>query len=716
MSHSPQYSLFVSCPKGIERLLTKELEQLGLQSLKETVGGVYAEASLEQIYQSCLYSRTANRVFLLLAQENINDEKDLYRVASTVPWSVYFNENQTFAVDFVGTNRAIRHSNFGALRVKDALVDYFYDLMGVRPNVDTRSPDVRIYAHLRRQRLMLGIEVSGGSLHQRGYRFAGAKAPLKENLAAALVMDAIGDEQHGYYVDPMCGSGTLLIEAILRHLNIPSAVLRPKFGFERLSIHKDALWQPLLEQAKTARQQALEQSKDLGCIAYGYDQDGRVIEAAKDNAERAGIGHLIEFKQQALQDFSWQQENAPLLLCNPPYGERLEERNALFPVYQLLGEKLRQYSQGGSAWVLSSDDYLLKALSLQRSKTYQFYNGTLAVQWTQFEIYQRKDEAAPVQDEKFAQGVTMVENRLRKNQRSLNAWLKREAISCYRIYDADIPEYAFAVDCYDGQYHIAEYAPPKTVDAFAAFQRRQQFLQAVKNVWQLSDRQIFLKERKQQKGKQQYEKVAEQKHFFTVQEGQAQLLVNLTDYLDTGLFLDHRPARLMLAEMAKGKRFLNLFCYTAAATVHAALGGAQNSLSVDMSQTYLNWAERNFRKNRLNVYQHKTLHADVLQWLDQQKQAEQFDLIFLDPPSFSNSKRMEQILDIQRDHVKLVQQAMYLLAKDGVLVFSNNRRDFKLDSQLEQQFEVENITAKTIDRDFQRNQKIHHCWLIKHRD
>lgn len=716
MSETKTVALFISCPKGIERLLTKELAQLGLGGLKETVGGVYAEALWHDVYTVCLHSRLANRVFLVLNQHTVNSEKDLYQAASAVPWSSFFSENKSFVVDFTGTNKAIRHSQFGALRVKDAIVDYFYELMDTRPTVDIQQPDVRVYAHLRRQRLMLGIELSGGSLHQRGYRSDGAKAPLKENLAAALVMDAMqGQEKIAYFTDPMCGAGTLLIEAVLRYLDLPAAILRPEFGFEQLNVHQPSAWQTILQEARNHYQEQLAASKERGIIAYGYDQDGRVIEAAKANAERAGIAHLIEFKQQALQDFTWAQEQPPpLLLCNPPYGERLEERNSLFMVYQLLGEKIRQHCQASSAWVLSSDDYLLKALALQKGKAYQFYNGSLAVQWTQFEIYQREQQEA-VRDERFEQGVSMVENRLRKNQKHLNSWLKKNAISCYRIYDADIPEYAFAVDCYDGQYHIAEYAPPKSVDEFAAFQRRQQFLQAVKNVWQLSDRQLFLKERKQQKGKQQYEKVAEQKHFFTVQEGQAQILVNLSDYLDTGLFLDHRPARLMLAEQAKDKRFLNLFCYTAVATVHAALGGAASSLSVDMSQTYLNWAERNFRKNRLNVYKHQTLHADVLQWLDKQKQAAQYDVIFLDPPSFSNSKRMTSVLDIQRDHVKLIQQTMFLLAQDGVLIFSNNRRDFKMDESLKEQFEVVNITHKTIDKDFQRNQKIHNSWEIRHR-
>lgn len=715
MTDSRTYTLFISCPKGIERLLREELIALDVEQLRETVGGVYCEVSWPQVYSICLQSRLANRVIVILAQEKINTDEDLYKVASKIPWGSYFTTQQSIAVDFTGTNEHIRHTHFAAMRVKDAVVDYFTDLEDQRPSVDTQSPDVQIYAHLRRERLNIGIDVSGGSLHQRHYRLHGARASLKENLAAALVQSTdyqIADPR--VLVDPMCGSGTLLIEGVLRSLQIASAVLRDTFGFEALRCHQPDTWQQMQQAARDQRREALQADKHEGLLAIGYDQDARIIDAARANAEHAGIGHLVEFKQQALQDFQGVEGKESLLLCNPPYGERLSERNALFEVYQLLGEKIRQHCQGSTAWVLCSDDYLLKALALQKSKSYRFYNGAMEVSWVSFAIYKKDNTSDVVEDDKFLAGVKMVENRLRKNQKNLRSWIKNNQIEAYRVYDADMPEYAFALDCYGEQYHLAEYAPPKTVDAYAAFQRRKQFERAVKNVFEISSGQLYFKERKQQKGKEQYERVAEQKHFFTVQEGQAKVLVNLSDYLDTGLFLDHRPVRLMLADMAPGKRFLNLFCYTAVATLHAALAGATSTLSVDMSSTYLDWAERNFRKNRISTDKNRLLQADVLQWLEQQQHKAQYDLIFLDPPSFSNSKRMQDVLDIQRDHTLLIQQSMYLLDEEGTLIFSNNRQGFKLDEALSEQFQVENITQKSFDKDFQRNQKIHQCWLIRH--
>lgn len=717
MSETKLYTLFVSCPKGIERFLVKELEQFGASQVKETVGGVYADVEWAQVYRVCLYSRVANRVIVVLAQDTMKSADDLYHAARAVPWADYFTTDERIAVDFTGTNDEIRHTHYGAMRIKDAVVDSFYALGNVRPSVDPKEPDVQLYGHVRRNRFTVGIDVSGGSLHRRHYRLQGAQAPLKENLAAALIYSTgFNKESQECLVDPMCGSGTLLIEALLQKLDIASAVLRDQFGFESLRCHNREQWQLIQHEAIKHREDVLASYAQSEPLAYGYDQDARMVESARANAERAGIGHLIEFKQQALQDFRWQGEKAPLMLTNPPYGERLSERNELFELYKLLGEKIRQYCQESRAWVLCSDEYLLKALSLQKNKSYRFYNGALDVLWVSFDIYRKERVENPVaEDDKFLQGVQMIENRLRKNQKKLQKWVNDNNIQCYRVYDADMPEYAFALDCYAGFYHIAEYAPPKTVDAYAAFQRRQQFERAVKNVWGLSSGQLFFKERKQQKGTQQYQKVDEQKHFFSVQEGPATVMVNLTDYLDTGLFLDHRPVRLMIGEMAKGKRFLNLFCYTAVATVHAALGGAKSSVSVDMSQTYLDWAARNFRKSRIDAKHHELVQADVLKWLANQKHKAQYDLIFLDPPSFSNSKRMDGVLDVQRDHVQLIQQSMWLLDDDGVLLFSNNRRDFKLDPALKEQFDIEDINAKTIDKDFERNPKIHHCWRIQHK-
>ncbi|MDF5912065.1 bifunctional 23S rRNA (guanine(2069)-N(7))-methyltransferase RlmK/23S rRNA (guanine(2445)-N(2))-methyltransferase RlmL [Morganella morganii] len=305
-------------------------------------------------------------------------------------------------------------------------------------------------------------------------------------------------------------------------------------------------------------------------------------------------------------------------------------------------------------------------------------------------------------------------NRLRKNEKKLAKWAKQEGVECYRLYDADLPEYNVAVDRYADYVVVQEYAPPKTVDPNKARQRLFDVISATLAVLELPAHKLILKTRQRQKGKQQYEKLAEKQNSFLVKEYNAQLWVNLTDYLDTGLFLDHRIARKMLGQMSKGKDFLNLFAYTGSATVHAGLGGARSTTSVDMSRTYLEWAERNLQSNGLSGRQHRLIQADCLSWLAQTP--EQFDLIFIDPPTFSNSKRMEDTFDVQRDHIDLMKHLKRMLRRGGTLMFSNNKRGFKLDQDGMDALGLvaQEITAKTQSQDFARNRQIHNCWLIRH--
>lgn len=307
----------------------------------------------------------------------------------------------------------------------------------------------------------------------------------------------------------------------------------------------------------------------------------------------------------------------------------------------------------------------------------------------------------------------MLVNRLRKNQRRLQPWLRDSGTTCYRLYDADMPEYAVAIDVYEGFPHVAEYAPPKTVDPAMAQRRFEEALSAVREVLGVRhDQAIPAKRRERQKGREQYQRLDQQGERFPVQEGGARLLVNLHDYLDTGLFLDHRPLRLRIAAEASGKHFLNLFCYTGTATVHAAVGGAATSTSVDLSNTYLQWFRENLALNGLSERQHRAERADCLEWLARCER--QFDLILLDPPSFSNSKSMADSFDVQRDHVRLIDLAMSVLAPNGTLYFSNNRRGFGLDEALAQRYRIDDISKQSLPPDFSRRPEIHGCWRLEH--
>lgn len=311
------------------------------------------------------------------------------------------------------------------------------------------------------------------------------------------------------------------------------------------------------------------------------------------------------------------------------------------------------------------------------------------------------------------EGMAMLVNRLRKNQRVLGKWARQQNIECFRLYDRDLPEYAFAIDCYGEFVQMAEYQAPSEIEEAKVSARREQAIAAVQEVLAIPRESIVLKSRERQRGSQQYEVQDQSKSFFVVNEGPARFWINLKDYLDTGLFLDHRPIRQFIRENAAGKSFLNLFCYTGSASVQAALGGATSTLSIDLSNTYLDWARRNFLLNKIGGKTHRLKKADCIDYLS--SKYEKFDLIFLDPPTFSNSKSSSNVLDIQKDHSSLICNAMNKLEKDGVLIFSTNKLNFKLDSESLKRFEIRDYTRSSLGKDFQRQKKIHQTWLLSHK-
>lgn len=311
--------------------------------------------------------------------------------------------------------------------------------------------------------------------------------------------------------------------------------------------------------------------------------------------------------------------------------------------------------------------------------------------------------------------ITAFANRLGKNAKHYLKWARRHDIEAWRLYDRDIPQFPFAIDVYGGQIHLQEYdtgwlMQPEEYETWLS-----EVLEAVAFITGFAPADIHLKRRERQKGTQQYEKTGKAGADFIVHEHGRRFWVNLEKYLDTGLFLDHRNTRQRVGEMAAGKRFLNLFAYTGSFSVYAATGGAAASETVDLSNTYLDWARRNFELNGIDEARHQIVRADVFQYLQAAAQAgKTFDLIVMDPPSFSNSKKMLDILDIQRDHQKLIDGAMALLASDGLLFFSNNLRSFALDEAVAQKYAVKDISKQSVPEDF-RNKKIHQCWEIRHR-
>ncbi|WP_371372289.1 bifunctional 23S rRNA (guanine(2069)-N(7))-methyltransferase RlmK/23S rRNA (guanine(2445)-N(2))-methyltransferase RlmL [Thalassotalea aquiviva] len=695
---------------GIESLLAQELTDLGATEVVQKPEGVYFVADFATAYRICLHTRLASRVLVRIAEETASVTKDeLYDAARAIQWPEHFDSESFFAVDFVGKNEAIRDSQFGGLTVKDAIVDCFREAGFERPSVEKQNPDIRIQARLLRNKVTFYIDFSGRSLFQRGYREGTGAAPIKENLAAAMIIRSGWLEDISKpLVDPMCGSGTLLMEAVSMAAKIAPAISREHWGFERWKFHQQDTFASILAQAKAESDQNLQACK---VKVFGSDMDAKVLKSAKANARNAGFAHLIEFKQQKAEDLTNVYGQQGHILFNPPYGERIGSLPELVSTFTELGKVFKQHFLHWRVSLITSNIEMLSLLKLASYKRYKFKNGPLDCQFALYDINDKQIERTPKEAD-FAGQHSDFANRLKKNLKGLKSWLKQNAVNCYRVYDADMPEFNVAIDKYGDHIVIFEYAAPKGIDEALAAKRLQEVIYWAPKVLEIDPNKVSLKVRAKQKGKNQYQQLSKTKDALVVQEYDALFKVNLWDYLDTGLFLDHRKTRQIVAKKAKGKSLLNLFAYTGSVSVQAALAGAEKVTTVDMSNTYLEWAKDNFELNKLRGHKYGFVQADCLQWLE--KNTTTYDLVFIDPPTFSNSKRMEDSFDVQRDHINLIKMGMKSVSPGGELIFTNNKRNFKMDfDQLNLLgFKAECLTERTRDVDFKRNKHIHNSWQI----
>lgn len=724
-------TLFATCPKGLEYLLRDELRALGAEDAREALAGVHFSGTLELAYRACLWSRLASRVLLHLAEFEAADADALYAGVQSVDWSEHLAVNGTFAVDAVGGAGALKHSQYVALRTKDAVVDQFRERTGTRPDIDVEWPSIRLNVRLARGRAMLSLDLSGTPLHRRGWRQGQGEAPLKENLACAMLLRAGWPSIHaagGALVDPMCGAATLLIEGALMAADVAPGLRRTYFGFLGWRGHDDAIWQTLLTEARERSERGL---RALAPLFFGYDHDPQVLNEAKRNAQAAGVAGFLHLARHSVEHLQRPAgSDVPgLVISNPPYGQRLGERGQLGALYRAFGDRLRAEFADWHAAIIVSDDELGHALGLRAERRYVLFNGALECRLLTFDLAPAQTAPHAHVDRPLSAGAQAVANRITKTHKHLRRRLVREGVSCYRVYDADIPEYAAAIDVYtaigrddglpavNGTYpqtwlHVQEYAPPRDIPEQAARDRLRDLVRAAGVALEVPRERMAVKTRYRAKGGSKYGRFDQRNEFLLVEEGGLKLRVNLFDYLDTGLFLDHRPVRERIRTGARGLRFLNLFCYTATASVHAAAGGAAATTSVDLSSTYLEWAARNFTLNGFTGPRHRLMQADVLEWLRHERG--EYDLIFVDPPTFSNSKRAEDF-DVQRDHVELLTLCGQRLAAGGLIVFSNNARRFALDASALQAFDIRDITPSTIPFDFARNTRIHRCYELRQR-
>ena len=739
-----KHKFTVTAARGMLPLLETELKQIGIKQYKTEAGSIRFTGSLKEAYQVCLWSRVAVRVLMPIAHFTAETTDQLYNGIKELAWEEHIDaEDTTLAIDFNSFRSKIHHTQFGAQKVKDAIVDRLRDLSGKRPSVDLHQPDLRVNVYLKHNQAIVSIDLSGESLHKRGYRVSQTNAPIKEHLAAAILLSAEWPKlaREGWaLLDPMCGSGTFLIEAALMAADIAPGLQRDYFGFLYWKQHDKAAWQQLKADAERRRLSGLARLP----MIMGGDQDKSAVEAAQANIEAAGLSDRIQVIHRDLQNWATVAQTLPdvgLLVSNPPYGQRIGDAASLHNVYEELGDLVNQHLPAWRTTIITDNAQLGKLTGLTIFDSKPFDNGPIACEVLSYRAPKplRRD-AKPVQQEmaespspwdktpktKVKPAVSsavlddvspqaeMFANRLKKNVRHLAKWARKNQLDCYRVYDADLPDYAVAIDVYGDYVHVQEYAPPADIDPLKASERLDEVMQIIPAVLGVKEDKVALKLRQKQRGSNQYESQAALRQRFEVRENDLRFWINLTDYLDTGLFLDHRITRQMLAENSRNKAFLNLFAYTGSATVYAAAGGAKSTTTVDMSNTYLGWARDNMQLNNFVGEQHQFIRADVLAWLNEPATQDlRFDLIFVDPPTFSNSNKMEGVFDIQRDYSDMLHKVAGLLNPGGEIFFSTNRRDFKLDVSTLQGLEIKDISKATLPADFERNSKIHYCWRIQ---
>lgn len=697
MNHSSESStgiFAVGTLFSADDLVADELRDLGVEVLRRRLGWVTARGTIADAYRVLLQTKCGDRVVWVLQAGACESADDFRHHLSQVDWNTTIPSGVSIRVDVSGKASWLKDSRFAGQVTMDAIRDQGQEIGRPRALYDSVEPGIRIAVRFGRGQVDIGVTLNLTPLNQRGYRLEGGEAPLRETLAQIMLARLRIEPAPQFILDPCCGSGTLLIEAAFRLQSRPMQGARPSSQLSRWVGLSQIDWTGLISDAKS-------HERSLTTTLIGLDIDPEACRRARANVERAGLADQIQILDGDFRDLDRTalglDDLTGWILANPPYGERLGAQSDLPALYAALGDNARRFG-GSQLGVITLESELMQALRLRPEKKWDISAGRFALSLGRFQLGEQSHDTE-VTGETPPEAVIALLNRLTKNLTKRSKLLKNQAIDCYRIYDADLPEFNVVIDRYGDYLHIQEYRPPKTIDAKRASQRRQLIREWVPKHLGVPVRQAVFKERFRQTDAQYQKQETELK--IDVHEGDMTFEVNLTTYTDVGLFLDHRPLRRWLNAESKGQRVLNLFCYTGALSVAAARGQARRVVSVDMSKSYLTWAHRNFEKNKLNPKHYEFIRANILEWLQQNPEPD-FDVIVLDPPTFSNTKSSDQTLDIQRDHISLIEQTAQWLAPNGVIYFSNNAHGFKLDQASLQQFEIQDLTRQSIDADFDR--------------
>ena len=765
-SSTKPLTLIAACAFGIEAIVKRELIALGYDAKVAQPGRVAFAGDWIDVCKTNVWLRTADRVLVKVLEFPSADFDALFDTIRDHEWSELIAADSQIHV--TGRSRLSQLSSVPAIQrtTKKAIVESLQRGHGTNELPETGAL-YKIDVALLNDTATLTLDTTGDSLHKRGYRKLTGRAPIKETLAATMIDLSVWKPER-MLVDPFCGTGTIPIEAAMIGMNIAPGIKRDFVSSDWPQTGKQN-WDIVVEEAKSM----IRPDVDLQII--GSDIDEESLSMARYHAKQAGVEKQIHFRQQPFQEFTSKQKYG-CMVTNPPYGERLQDIEEVRPIYEGFPSVLQKL-QTWSLYLITNVPKLEAIFQKTATRRRKLFNGRIECTYFQYlgprppkgyfdDDYVETDQpnskdtseevetfAATVSDEqdttpiaksdetsvwaiakakrssqtsskaevspifgglaaKDHEQAELFRSRLIKRARHLRRWPSKRGISCFRIYERDIPEIPLVVDRYEDHLHITEYERPHERDRGRHAAWLELMRTTAAEALDVVPEKSFLKSRDHDA--RQYEKLDNQKRQIKVYEAGLKFLVNLTDYVDTGLFLDHRITRLMVHGEAKGTRFLNLFAYTGSFTVYAADAGAESTVTVDLSKNYLQWAEDNLKVNKLAGPQHTFIATDCMNFLQEAVSRKQtFDLIVVDPPTYSNSKRTEEDWDVQRRHVEMLNLIAQLLSPGGVVYFSTNFRRFKFhESELTGYQMIREISKQTVPEDF-RNKRIHRCWRLE---
>lgn len=764
------HQLLATATFGMEAVVSRELTALGYDPHIVDTGRVAFTGDDRAIADANLWLRSADRVLLQVGRFRANDFGALFDQTYALPWHRYIPRDAYFPVN--GRSVKSQLSSVPACQkiVKKAIAEKL--LAAHRcdhlPDQRDQGPQCVIEVSLLKDEATLTIDTSGAGLHKRGYRAKVGNAPLKETLAAGLIMLSYWRHDRPF-MDPFCGSGTLAIEAAMIGRRIAPG-LRRDFAAQTWPWLEESIW----INARHEAVQAAEPDLPVRLIATDIDEDA--LDLARYHAKLAGVDGDIHFQKRDFHDLAAKQPYG-CLITNPPYGQRLgesQEIESLYRVMPIVLAKLKTWSH----YILTAYPDFESLIGQKANRRRKLYNAQIECTYYQFhgprppkhheyqpidehseqndqDNHKENNENQPDQNQKVASNqlnetttdvtpatsasatpskpepvrpafgglpdraeeqAQLFHSRLTKLARHLRKWPTQKSITCMRLYERDIPEVPLVVDRYENCLHMAEYERPNEHTEAQHYAWLELMQKTAADALGIDPKLVFFKHRRRQRGDTQHERFSEENRTFVVQEAGLKFKINLSDYVDTGLFLDHRQTRTMVRERAQGKRFLNLFAYTGSFSVYAAAGGAAETTTVDLSNTYLDWAKDNFALNGIDFKSgnHRLQRSDVMAFVADHPRVAggQYDLAVVDPPTFSNSKTTENVWDIQRDHVALLNHVIELMSPGGLIYFSTNFRRFKLDEPALQNVKtIREISQQTVPEDF-RNKRIHRCWYL----